>query len=190
MDEGVWRRALECHSKRLFGCRARQGRVTCVWQARRKITTVDAHRASFQHPWATTASPAPLRESVLGNNRMAAHREKQPCCASSESLSSGDVANSNPRCWTRWQVGTLQLDSAEIQLSHQCKLASFYLSTKHQTNKSPMILLLRVAFQLPSWVHPLLCCLWVFPALFSLFPCLARCCAGCQHLESYKETKG
>lgn len=51
---------------------------------------------------------------------------------------------------------------AEMQLSHQCKLASFYLSRKHQADASPTILLFWAAFWLPWWVHPLLCFFWVF----------------------------
>lgn len=116
-----------------------------------------------------------------GNNRLGPHKEKQgwPCCAWSKSLSSEDATRTNPRCWTWWQVGTLQLDSTEMQLSHQFKLASFYLSTKHQANASPMILLLRVAFWLPWWVHPLLCFFRVFPALFSHFPFPMSCTMLC-----------
>lgn len=166
MDEGVWKRAPECHPEGLFWCRDGQGRVTRVWQTRRNINTIDVHWACFQprHPWATTASPAPAPLGVwLRNNRLA-HKEKQgwPCWALSESLSSGDIACTNARHWTWWQMGTLQLDSAEKQLSHQCKSASFYLSRKHQADASPMILLLRAPFWLPWRVHPPLCFFWVF----------------------------
>lgn len=186
MDGGVWKEPCKV-PLRLLGCR--DGRAESL--ACDKPGVASALSMCIAPAFSSPGPPSLGSQhhwSGMGNSSLAAHWEKQgwPCCALPESLSLQGMAHVQIQgAELGGKTGTVQLDSAEMQWSYQCKLTSFYLSMQHQADASPMVLLLRAAFWLPWWVHPLFCFL-----LFSLFPWLAQCCAGCQHLVSYKETKG